>query len=97
MNMFHRIRNAISHGRFRLNGDYFFFEDVDTAGRIVKARICLKIATMENWMRIIKCEDEDAKRVQDDMKMNRAYKQRKAFQQKCSKELIGNYTNPSNY
>ena len=30
MNLFHRIRNSISHGRFRINGSYFFFEDVDT-------------------------------------------------------------------
>ena len=71
MNLFHRIRNSISHGRFRINGSYFFFEDVDTDGRTVKARICLNIVTLENWMRIIKCECDTAKQLRDDMKKNR--------------------------
>ena len=54
-----------------INGSYFFFEDVDTDGRTVKARICLNIVTLENWMRIIKCECDTAKQLRDDMKKNR--------------------------
>lgn len=71
MNLFHHIRNSFSHGRFRMNGNYFFFEDVEKDGRKVKARICLNIVTLENWMRIIKCEGETAKNLRDDMKKNR--------------------------
>ena len=74
MNLFHRIRNSFSHGRFRMNGDYFFFEDVDKDGITVKARICLNLITLENWMRIIKCEGETSKKVQDDMNRNRKKK-----------------------
>lgn len=74
MNLFHRIRNSFSHGRFRMNGDYFFFEDVDKDGITVKARICLNLITLENWMRIIKSEGDAAKKVQDDMKKNRKTK-----------------------
>ena len=76
MNLFHRIRNSFSHGRFRMNGEYFFFEDVDK-GRdslIVKARICLNMITLENWMRIIKRESDLAKKIYEDMKKNRKQK-----------------------
>lgn len=71
MNLFHRIRNSIAHGRFRMNGSHLFFEDVDKDGKTVKARICLNIETLENWMRIIKCEIDTAKQLQDDMKKKR--------------------------
>lgn len=73
MNLFHRIRNSFSHGRFRMNGDYFFFEDVEKNGDkiIVKARICLNMITLENWMRIIRCESDLAKKLYEDMKRNR--------------------------
>ena len=74
MNLFHRIRNSFSHGRFRMNGEYFFFEDVDKDGITVKARICLNIITLENWVRIIKGEGDLAKKVQDDMRKNRKKK-----------------------
>lgn len=74
MNLFHRIRNSFSHGRFRMSGDYFFFEDVNKDGKTVMARICLTIVTLENWMRIIKGEGDMAKKVQNDMKKNRKKK-----------------------
>ena len=74
MNLFHRIRNSFSHGRFRMSGDYFFFEDVNKDGKTVMARICLTIVILENWMRIIKGEGDMAKKVQNDMKKNRKKK-----------------------
>ena len=76
MNLFHRIRNSFSHGRFCMNGDYFFFEDVekDKNGIRVMARICLNIVTLQNWMRIIKCDGETAKKLYEDMKKNREKK-----------------------
>lgn len=47
MNLFHRIRNSLAHGRFNIfrdHGEYYFnFEDVKTSNGItyVLARICL--------------------------------------------------------
>ena len=70
MNLFHRIRNSFSHGRIRMNGDYIFFEDVCKGVNNnvkVMARVCLKVSTLQNWMRIIGCEDETAKTVQANM------------------------------
>ena len=71
MNLFHRIRNSIAHGRLRMNGDYFFFEDVDKDGTKVQARICLKTSTLNNWMQIIKCETDEGKKLQESMSKNR--------------------------
>lgn len=74
MNLFHRIRNSFAHGRFRVNGGYFFFEDVKLSGERVTAKICLNINTLENWMRIIKCEGSIGKTLQHDMLRNRETK-----------------------
>lgn len=68
LNLFHRIRNSFAHGRFRINGEYYFFEDVDKSGTIVMARICLKQSTLENWIKVIDCSDVKAKEIQDGMK-----------------------------
>lgn len=69
INLLHRIRNAFAHGRFRINGDgFFYFEDVDKDGRTVKARICLNQTTLENWIEIIKGNTVEAKDIQTKMK-----------------------------
>lgn len=57
-----------------MNGDYIFFEDVHPDGQKVNARICLKMGTLEEWMQIIKCETNESKKVQEDMKNNREKK-----------------------
>ena len=74
MNLFHHIRNAIFHGRIRMNDDYIFFEDVHPDGQKVNARICLKMETLEKLMQIIKCETDESKKAQEDMKKNREKK-----------------------
>lgn len=78
MSVFHSIRNSFAHGRFRINGDYIFFEDVknDKKNTIVMARICLKCKTLENWIHIIKCDDNNecgrlGRDIKETMKANR--------------------------
>lgn len=80
MDLFHHIRNAICHGRIRINDGYIFFEDVSTDGEKVKARICLQLVTLEKWMQIIKCETPESRQVQEDMKKNNQKKKSKRKQ-----------------
>ena len=75
LDLFHHIRNSLSHGRFtakRFGNDkefYIYMEDVNDSGGYnkVNARMCLKKSTLFEWIEFFELKTEEAKELCQDL------------------------------
>ena len=77
LDLLHRIRNSLAHGRFKLkrfeNDVYLYMEDVAKSGNDLKvtARMIFKIKTLKEIIKVFTVENKDAEALQKDLLKNK--------------------------
>ena len=77
LDLLHRIRNSLAHGRFKLkrfeNDVYLYMEDVAKSGNDLKvtARMIFKIKTLKEIIKVFTAENKAAEALQKDLLKNK--------------------------